>query len=211
MKPLQATPSIIWLESVESTNNEIKRRISTIDNLSIIATYEQTAGRGQGEHSWHSVKGKNLTFSIIYRFGAEFPLSLETSQAIMITYITALAIVEYLKDEGIECRIKWPNDIWVKELKICGILIENSSFSGQLQYAIAGIGLNINQDSWPEELPNPVSMKQLSGKDYSIEKELEKLAQKLSNNYLLACSARGKEKLKEEFEAKVFRLASDQI
>ena len=67
MAPLQAETGIIWLERAESTNHELRSRIDGLDNLSVIAAHEQTAGRGQGDHSWFSSPGANLTFSMLMR------------------------------------------------------------------------------------------------------------------------------------------------
>ena len=123
MKPLQAETGIIWVESSKSTNSELRRRIDSLDNLSVIAAAEQTAGRGQGDHSWFSSPRTNLTFSMLLRFGPGFPVTLGASEAVTVTHIAALAVRDYLLTKGIDSRIKWPNDIWVGDRKICGMLI----------------------------------------------------------------------------------------
>lgn len=208
MAPLQAETGIIWLERAESTNHELRSRIDGLDNLSVIAAREQTAGRGQGDHSWFSSPGANLTFSMLMRFGEGWPVTLGSSDAAFVTRICTLAIHDYLLDRGIESRIKWPNDIWVGERKICGILIENSSMGGQLSWSIAGIGLNVNETSWPAELPNPVSMRELSGKTYDLEKELASLAGRLCSRYEETSCPEGRSRMEKEFAELVFRLPS---
>ncbi len=159
MEPPRENADILWLDTVDSTNSVLRERYPQSANLSIIAAREQTRGRGQGEHSWFSTPGKNLTFSILYRFGPDAPYLLEASHAIVITQITTLALRDYLGSRGIGSRIKWPNDIWVGERKICGILIENKVTGRYMDASIVGIGLNVNEEAWPPQLPNPVSMK----------------------------------------------------
>ncbi len=208
MKPLQAETGIIWVESSKSTNSELRRRIDSLDNLSVIAAAEQTAGRGQGDHSWFSSPRTNLTFSMLLRFGPGFPVTLGASEAVTVTHIAALAVRDYLLTKGIDSRIKWPNDIWVGDRKICGMLIENSSCAGRLVSSITGIGLNVNESSWPAELPNPVSMKELLGKSYVLTDELVELVRRLRARYSQAASGEGRLALDEEFGKYVFRLPS---
>lgn len=208
MEPLQAGGGIIWVESTESTNSELRRRIGELDNLSVIAAREQTAGRGQGDHSWFSSPATNLTFSILFRFGEGFPVTLGSSDAVLVTQITTLAIRDHLLSRGIGSRIKWPNDIWTGDRKICGILIENSSMGGMVTSSIVGIGLNVNETGWPAGLPNPVSMRELSGKVYNLDEELRALAWRLRSRYEEAASPEGRRRLDEEFNLNVFRLPS---
>lgn len=208
MEPLQAGKGIIWLDSTESTNSAVKRSIGACDNLSVTATVEQTAGRGQGEHRWISAPGENLTFSMLFRFGEGYPVQLKTSDAVLVTWISTLAVRDYLLDNGIASRIKWPNDIWVGDKKICGMLIENISCAGMLTASISGIGVNLNQKDWPAELPNPVSMSELTGKKYDLGPEMERLAGHLRARYAQAASEEGRKSLEEEFGRHVFRLPS---
>ena len=121
MEPYDPDTHILWQESADSTNKAIRMRSAGLDNLSIIAAREQTAGRGQGDHTWFASPGKNLTFSVLYRFSGAYGLA--ASDAILITQVTTLALRDYLLGEQVESRIKWPNDIWVGDRKICGILI----------------------------------------------------------------------------------------
>lgn len=156
--------SIIWLQNVDSTNNEALRRIDTLDNLSVISACCQTAGRGQKGNRWSSVPGENLTFSIVLKF-ADSPENacgeikyIEAVNQFIINEITTLAVVNFLTAHGLEAKIKWSNDIYVGDRKICGILIENSVSGRHLSRSIIGIGINVNQREFPPELPNPTSM-----------------------------------------------------
>lgn len=209
MEPPRENADILWLDTVDSTNSVLRERYPQSANLSIIAAREQTRGRGQGEHSWFSTPGKNLTFSILYRFGPDAPYLLEASHAIVITQITTLALRDYLGSRGIASRIKWPNDIWVGERKICGILIENKVTGRYMDASIVGIGLNVNEEAWPPQLPNPVSMKDLTGMDYALSVELVELRARLASRYAAASSDAGRKALDSEFREHMFILREE--
>ena len=149
---------IIWLEEVDSTNEEARRRISDIDNLSVVSAVRQTAGRGQRGNRWQSADGENLTFSIVLKFGADQLESMAASGQFVISEVAALSVVDFLARHDIEAKIKWPNDIYVGDKKICGILIENALKGNCLSHSIVGIGLNVNQTVFDPSLPNPTSM-----------------------------------------------------
>lgn len=144
---------IIWLDSIDSTNDEARRRILTLDNLSVLSALEQTGGRGQRENKWHSAPNQNLTFSIVLKNPP-----VKAADQFCISEITAVTLVNFLSEYGIEADIKWPNDIYVSGKKICGILIENSLKGQTIDWTIIGIGLNVNQFNFPVDLPNPTSM-----------------------------------------------------
>ena len=169
---------IMWLDSVDSTNSEAKRRIPDIDNLSVLSALSQSEGRGQKGNKWSSLPGENLTFSIVLKFGEQtagkagpgvaekarlsvagkLQLVVAAREQFVLTEITSLSIVEFLSRHGIKAKIKWPNDIYVGDKKICGVLIENSLRGENLSSSIIGIGLNINQRNFDVNLPNPTSM-----------------------------------------------------
>lgn len=206
MTPYSETGGIIWLQTADSTNKEVRRRMGSLDNLSIIAALTQTAGRGQGTHTWYSRPGTGLTFSLLLRFQPEGEYSLNIKYVLLITELTTVSLRDFLLGRGIEARIKWPNDIWVGDRKICGILIENVLDAEMVSSSIVGIGLNVNETSWPSELPNPVSMRQLTGKEYALEAELEELGRELAKKYALLGTAEGRAQLDSEFNRSMFRL-----
>ena len=202
MTPSQSPVSIIWLDKTESTNKCIREAFESSDNLSVIAATEQLACRGQGDHTWHSLRGQNLTFSMLFK-----PSGMEAKDIQLISCAVTLGILDYLKSEGIQnCRIKWPNDIWVGDKKICGILIENILDGTFVKGSIIGIGFNLNQDHWPPELPNPISLKQLSGKCYDPHAELKILTEKICRRLAHTDYDDGRRELQEEFGKNVFRL-----
>lgn len=151
---------IIWLDSIDSTNEEAKRHISDIDNLSVLSAYEQTEGRGQRGNTWTSTPGENLMFSIVLKFSPEDSGlgDLDARDQFVLNEIAALSVVDFLQLHDIQAQIKWPNDVYVGSRKICGILIENSIRGNWLSSSIIGIGLNINQRNFDVNLPNPTSM-----------------------------------------------------
>lgn len=197
---------IIWLDSAKSTNSELRMRLGELDNLSVIAAVEQTAGRGQGSHTWYSSPRTNLTFSILYRFPEDGQGLLKVADMLLVTQITTLGIRDYLLSKGITAGIKWPNDIWVGDRKICGILIENILDGDRIEASIVGIGLDVNEETWPEELPNPVSMKQLTGIHYELVSELEELCESISKRYFQSMDEEGRKSLEKEFTEHMFRL-----
>lgn len=155
---MESKTDIIWLERVDSTNDEARRHILEIDNLSVVSALEQTKGRGQRGNRWSSQPGENLTFSLVVK---DFRIKANEQSAI--SQATALSLVDLLSRHEIKARIKWPNDIYAGDEKICGILIENSLKGSEIDWSIIGIGLNVNQTAFPEDLPNPTSMKLCTG------------------------------------------------
>ena len=155
---MESKTDIIWLERVDSTNDEARRHISEIDNLSVVSALEQTKGRGQRGNRWSSQPGENLTFSLVVK---DFRIKANEQSAI--SQATALSLVDLLSRHEIKARIKWPNDIYAGDEKICGILIENSLKGSEIDWSIIGIGLNVNQTAFPKDLPNPTSMKLCTG------------------------------------------------
>ena len=151
---------IIWSEELDSTNEEARRRISDLDNLSVLSVERQTAGRGQRGNSWRSAPGENLTFSIILKFrkgDASLP-QLKATDQFVLSEISSLALVRLLENHGIRASVKWPNDIYIGSCKVCGMLIENSILGSSVSSSIIGIGLNVNQRNFDISLPNPTSM-----------------------------------------------------
>lgn len=165
--------NVIWKEKTGSTNEDLASCVETLPGGSVIAAISQTRGRGQSDHKWHSGDGQNLTFSILLKYGPRRPFAASDQQRL--TMASSLAVVDFLKENNVEAAIKMPNDIYVKDKKICGMLIENGLRGGKMKWSIVGIGVNINEKSFPDELPNPVSLSMLTGKEYDIKKCLSDL------------------------------------
>ena len=200
---MEETGGIIWLDETDSTNHEVRRRISELANLSVVAALRQTAGRGQGDHTWTSAPGQNLTFTLLLTFPPCAPVA--SDEILRITQVITFALRNYLENKGIETRIKWPNDIYAGEKKICGILIENILHGKQVSASIIGIGLNLNQTCFPSDLPNPVSLKMLTGQDYNLREELIQLRDELKKSAALLDTQEGRMRLEEDFRSVLFR------
>ncbi len=163
---------IKWYEILESTNSEAYRQISDLDNLSVLAAGYQTAGRGQRGNKWLSKAWENLTFSLILKPSKK---EITANNQFIISKIATLSVSDYLMSKKIACKIKWPNDIYVRDKKICGMLIENLLSGRNVSCSIIGIGLNINQTEFDPQLMNPTSIKNLTGKEYDVKQELPTL------------------------------------
>lgn len=120
----------------------------------------QTAGRGQAGSSWESEAGKNLLFGLLFH-----PREVEANRQFILSQAMALSICETLSDYAEDIRIKWPNDIYWKDRKICGMLIENTLVGRCIENCIIGVGININQQTFCSDAPNPVSLRQITGKE----------------------------------------------
>jgi BirA family biotin operon repressor/biotin-[acetyl-CoA-carboxylase] ligase len=164
--------NIITVESVASTNSYLKELIrkQTLEEGTVIVTGNQTAGRGQRGNSWESEAGKNITCSILL-----YPSFLPVRQHFLLSEVISLGVKDTLDAFSGDNTIKWPNDIYYKEKKIAGILIENEITGKNFNLTVAGIGLNINQEHFLSDAPNPVSLKQITGMDYDTEVILKEL------------------------------------
>ena len=137
--------SIIRLESVDSTNNYTANRARENDlrHGAVILAVEQTAGKGQMGAHWQSDAGANLTFSVFLN-----NVNLSAERQFLLTKIVSLSLVDLLGSFGISAKIKWPNDIYVENRKIAGVLIENIIQGKTISKTIIGIGLNVNQQEF---------------------------------------------------------------
>jgi BirA family biotin operon repressor/biotin-[acetyl-CoA-carboxylase] ligase len=150
---------IIHIDETDSTNSWLRKGLTTDEqsdaNMVVWAEY-QTAGRGCGTNRWESERGKNLTFSV-----AIHPKELPATQQFHISMAVSLAICEALEQYIGDVSIKWPNDIYWRNGKIGGILIENTLKGSSIMESIIGVGLNVNQRVFKSDAPNPVSMWQI--------------------------------------------------
>lgn len=196
---------IIWLGEVDSTNSEARRHISDIDNLSVVSALSQSQGRGQMGNTWSSAPGENLTFSIVMK--PEGLNAIRARDQFVLSEAAALTIVEFLSGHDIQAEIKWPNDIYVGNRKICGMLIENSLRGDTISHSIIGIGLNVNQRNFDINLPNPTSMAILSGKGTDIRKALEEITGTFrSICETMLASSEGRTRLRSLYLSRLWRL-----
>ena len=171
---------IIILKETSSTNVYINN-LSSEQNLeegTIVLAHYQTDGKGNAGNKWYSSRGKNLTLSVLLK-----PEFLEPVDQFYISKIIALSVKDFIELYLNNAVIKWPNDIYVNNAKIAGILIENSFIGQKFQYSVTGIGININQTKFPESLPNPTSLAQETGQIYNLEECLNLLCSLVEKNY----------------------------
>ena len=154
--------NIVVLNAIESTNNYASQLVSDKpEECTVVLAQFQHKGRGQQGNSWESEPGKNLLMSMIL-----YPGFLPADKQFYISKIVSLALAEVLDAEVEQVMIKWPNDMYIGTKKVAGILIENAIKGILLDHSIVGIGLNLNQETFVSDAPNPVSLKQLTQKEY---------------------------------------------
>ena len=154
-------PRFIHIPETNSTNKYLQAA-SGNENLasgSVVLADFQTTGRGQAQSSWESEAGQNLTFSILLR-----PRGITVNNPFIISEMVSLSVKYTLDKYMADVSVKWPNDIYYKDSKIAGILIENTISQGFINKSIIGIGLNINQTEFHSAAPNPVSMSLATGR-----------------------------------------------
>lgn len=189
---------IYHIDTTTSTNDLAREAKYT--HMDVIWAEQQTSGRGQRGHSWHSTEGENITFSVVLT-----PSFLPIIEQFLLSEIVALALVDTLAHYGIVCRIKWTNDIYAGDNKIAGVLIEHSLAGESIARTIVGIGLNINQRTFPSDIPNPTSMFLERGTTFSREEILNHYVATLRNLYALL--ERGeKQTIEERYIATMYHL-----
>lgn len=161
-----SVPKIIVLQEVDSTNNYARQLVvsNAAVNGTVVLAHYQYQGRGQQGNHWESERNRNLTLSVVF-----YPEFLEPANQFFLSQVVSLGILSFVSEEVDGVKIKWPNDIYVGNRKIGGILIENSVQGRFLFSSIAGMGININQEVFLSNAPNPVSLKQITGKNYPVE------------------------------------------
>ena len=164
---------IIHIAETDSTNRWLRERGGEGDMV-VVADY-QTAGKGQGNNSWESERGKNLLFSVLYH-----PQRIPANRQFHISMAVSLAIADALGEHIGDVSIKWPNDIYWRNAKICGILIENRLLGQTIRDSIIGAGINVNQRQFHSNAPNPVSLWQIHGHETDLELLLQSILDKFT-------------------------------
>ena len=190
----------MYIRQTNSTNRLMQTMLDQEDGF-YIATDYQSEGRGQVGNVWESERGRNILVSILLH------PHIATSQQFRLAMLTGLAVVEALDKftmHDARCTIKWPNDIYYKDKKLGGILIENRLEQGQVKDSIIGLGLNINQTTFVSDAPNPVSLKQITGREEDRESILQAVLERLRALRPLLEDAREQE-LKQRYIARLYR------
>ena len=162
---------IVHLDETDSTNRWLEAHGGEEDMA--VWTDFQTAGRGCGTNRWESERGRNLTFSVLCH-----PHDIPAARQFRISMAISVALRDVLSAYVDDVSIKWPNDIYVGDRKICGILISCTLNGSLLKNCIIGIGLNVNQRQFVSDAPNPVSLVQLLGRELDREALLRQILER---------------------------------
>lgn len=192
---------INWVDEALSTNSLMAELYDDSPNGTVVAARRQTAGRGQRGNKWESEPYRNLTFSIMLR-----PASMDAAEQFALSMIVALAVCDELESvTELPFCVKWPNDIYCGDMKVCGILIENSIEGRKIGRSIAGIGINVNQRTFYSDAPNPQSLVNLTGKETNLDLLLRGVCTRIVDG-LEAYEARGTVcRLSDRYFAKLWR------
>lgn len=169
--------NVIHVKECDSTNNALAEtnKAKKQEEGTIFWSDFQSEGKGQRGNKWESEKGKNLLFSILL-----YP-KVKANEQFIISQIVSLAVAECLLSYTEDITIKWPNDIYWKEKKICGILVENRLNEDNIEQSIVGIGININQNKFISDAPNPISLKQITEERHNLFEILNKTRNNILN------------------------------
>lgn len=170
---------IIEYDTLSSTNTEAAAlRAEERTDKTVVMTRRQVAGRGEGSNHWESEPDKNLAFSILLR-----PTNCEASRQFAVSMAVALGCADFVAEHVPNPTIKWPNDIYVGDRKIAGILIEHCISGSQVIQSVCGIGVNLNQEHFLSDAPNPVSLRQLTGKTVDMDAAFARILSCIDHYY----------------------------
>lgn len=190
-----------FAEEVRSTNTTLMERMQAgeeLPHLYTLCTFRQTAGRGQRGNSWESEPDKNISFTTVLDCR-----QLKPEQLWRLSMLSALAVAEALHSFGIEATIKWPNDIYVGDLKICGMLIENVLQGSHIRCSLSGIGVNVNQEVFVSNAPNPTSMKLITGRTFDKKEVLMRILQEMKRLWPITIAAT--DELERYYKQRLYR------
>ncbi len=190
----------IHLATVDSTNSYARRLLDSgieLPEISLIDSDDQVAGRGQMGNSWETENNRNLMFSLVCH-----PLFVAPTRQFIISMAMALSIQQVLAEYADGVTIKWPNDIYWKDKKICGTLIECDLVGKHIGNCIIGSGININQEIFVSDAPNPVSLKLITGKEQDRESILKKVTARFAVFY---AAIKEEDGIKELYMQNLFR------
>lgn len=170
---------ILEFEQADSTNTlAASLPGEELEDKSVVLTFRQTAGRGQAANRWECDPGKNISMTVVFR-----PLRLEAARQFAVSMAVALGCRDWIGRYVEGCTVKWPNDVYVGDRKMVGILIEHTISGAYIGRSLCGIGVNINQHLFLSDAPNPVSMFQLLGRELPLNLVLEELLDCIGKRY----------------------------
>ena len=192
---------LIHLGETDSTNRHLRDLCndSPLEELTTVVTEFQTAGRGQRGNTWESEPNQNLLFSFVL-----YPTFIEARHQFLLSQLISLAIKETFDEYAEGFSIKWPNDIYWKEKKIGGILIEHDLTGSRIARTLVGIGLNINQQTFHSPAPNPVSLQQITHQEHNRLQLLAQIMKRVKEGYQQA-STQNNTNIKSRYHEALFR------
>jgi BirA family biotin operon repressor/biotin-[acetyl-CoA-carboxylase] ligase len=186
IKQTNSTNALLW---------EMIREKSLPEGF-VVFTDFQSAGKGQPGNLWESESGKNLLFSMVLH-----PIHVPMDELFLLSQLVSIAIKNTLDKYVDNITVKWPNDIYWKDKKIAGILIENSLQGNKIKTVVIGIGLNVNQKEFESDAPNPVSLLQITCKRQNRKELLDKIC----GNILILYEKLNAEKIRSDYSEALFR------
>ena len=195
---------IVHFDEINSTNVYLHDKMAGKNDISdmVVVAAHQTAGRGMDKNRWESEASKNLLFSIALNVNfLEAQNQFKISQAVSVAIVEALS--QYIDNQ--QLYIKWPNDIYFGDKKLAGMLIQNTVEGRMMGLTIIGVGLNINQIEFSKDIPNPISLKMISGKDYDLGNLLNLLITSIKNNVESLRFEDNQLKINEKYISKSYR------
>lgn len=184
MKTLFIGQKIIRLEQTDSSNSHLMRLLEKekLPEGTVVLAERQEQGRGQRGTHWESEPGQNITLSLLLR-----PVFLKADEQFLLSKAVAVSVADLISSllpSLPPAQVKWPNDIYLVDKKVAGILIENSVSGNNLSHSVIGIGINVNQEKFSDELLNPISLKLISKKEFDLKECIEQLCFFLERRYL---------------------------
>ena len=199
---------LLHLEELDSTNAYALNLLSKNkpSEGTVISAWKQTKGRGQIGSEWESEAGKNITLSVIL-----YPTFLPIKQQFLLNQAISLSIFDFIyRFINTDVKIKWPNDIMVREKKIAGILIQNTLSANIFQTSIIGLGINTNQSVFKSDAPNPTSIKLETNKENDLKNLIALLCDDIEKRYLQLRS-HNESIIQKDYLSNLFRFQEDAI
>jgi BirA family biotin operon repressor/biotin-[acetyl-CoA-carboxylase] ligase len=193
---------LVELQQVESTNNYATGLVHAglAQSGTAVFAHHQTKGKGQRNREWQSESGKNIAMSIVLQ-----PVRLSLSQSFLLSMATAVGVQNFFSHyAGSETKVKWPNDLYWRDRKAGGILIENIVKGSKWEAAIIGIGININQTQFDDLATKAVSLKQITGRNYEPLALAKELCSYLEEAYSLL--EKLPSEIKEQYRRHLYKL-----
>ena len=195
---------ILHFDEINSTNVWLYDKISEKHDIAdiVVVADHQTAGRGMDKNRWESEAGKNMLFSIALNVNF-----LEAENQFKISQAVSVAIVETLQKfiDAKDLSIKWPNDIYFGDKKLAGMLIQNTVEGRMMGVTIIGIGLNVNQIEFSKDIPNPISLKMISGENYDLENLLNLLIDSIKSSVESLRFEQNQNQINQKYISKAYR------